>query len=330
MLRHAVRHLIRALALIVILVGVSAGVFWAWERQIFNAPGPHQDQVFVIINPGDGHASIRWTLKRAGVIDELYAYDAARIWLGRNFLPKAGEYSIPAGASLAETMQIIDAGVSYQRRITVVEGLRSSQILEVIAAAPHLEGEIDIAVDEGSILPETYFFTHGTSRLALLERMQEKHALLLIEAWQNRDKDIPIKTREEAVILASIVEKESRDPAERRLVAGVFMNRLNRGMRLQSDPTVLYGIDDNPERTITKSDLKRKTPWNTYTIKGLPKTAICNPGEDAIEATLNPAKTKYLYFVSDGKGGLLFAKTLDEHNRNVRQFRKIQRAAKAQ
>ena len=164
------------------------------------------------------------------------------------------------------------------------------------------------------------------TRQSLLDHMQQKRELLLIESWIERDKDLPLDSREDAIILASIVEKESSDPQERRLVAGVFVNRLKRGMRLQSDPTVLFGVSSNPDRAITKADLKRKTPWNTYQMSGLPKTAICNPGEDAILATLNPAKTDYLYFVSDAKGGLLFAKTLDAHNRNVRLFRKTQKA----
>ena len=157
--------------------------------------------------------------------------------------------------------------------------------------------------------------------------MQETREISLIEAWTNRDSDLPFKTREEALILASIVELETGDSADRREVAGVFVNRLKRGMRLQSDPTVLYGVEDDEKRTIRRSDLKRETPYNTYVIKGLPPTPICNPSQDSVDAVLKPAKTKNLYFVSDGKGGLRFARTLDDHNKNVRLYRKAQREA---
>ena len=184
-----------------------------------------------------------------------------------------------------------------------------------------------MTLDEGSLLPETYFYTHGTSRDAMLTRMQEKRELALAEAWIYRAPDLPYKTPGDALILASIIELETGDSADRLEVSGVFVNRLKRGMRLQSDPTVLYGVEGGTNRSIRRSDLKRKTEWNTYVIKGLPKTPICNPSLESINAALAPASTKNLYFVSDGKGGLRFARTLDEHNRNVRLFRQAQRKA---
>ena len=202
-----------------------------------------------------------------------------------------------------------------------------AQIVGLLGDVSTLTGEVKSTPDEGSLLPETYFFTYGTSRQALLDRMQQKREMELIEAWLERSADLPLKTPQEAVILASIVELETGDSADRREVAGVFVNRLRSGMRLQSDPTVLYGVDSNNSRSIRKSDLKRRTAWNTYVIKGLPQTAICNPSRESIEAVLHPAKTKNMYFVSDGEGGLLFAKTLDAHNKNVQLFRQRQVAA---
>jgi UPF0755 protein len=331
MLRAAVRYIIRSalvLALVMVLfAGTIIGGYLAVDKFIIKADGPHDTERLVVIGAGDGHATIRWTLKRAGVIRELYHYDAARILADSEFVPKEGEYAVPARASLAHVMTIIDTGRSYQRRITVIEGMRAAEIMAQIRDNPHFDGDITIAVPEGSVLPETYFFTHGTSRNAFLQRMQEKRAMSLLEAWVNRDDGLPYDNPQEALILASVIELETARSADRREVAGVFVNRLKKGMRLQSDPTVLYGVAGADRQIIRKSDLKRETRWNTYVISGLPATPICNPSQESIEAALHPAKTDNLYFVSDGKGGLRFARTLDVHNKNVRLFRKAQRAA---
>lgn len=329
MLCAAVRYLIRSVVLLGLLGSAVAGAWLAVDKLIINTPGPHEEAVLIAVSPGDGHATIRWTLKRGGVIAELYHYDAARIMAGRSFVPKEGEFEIPARASIAEVMKIIHAGRSHQRRLTIIEGVKAVDVVAKIAADENFSGDISVPVAEGSILPETYFYTRGTSRDAMLTRMQEKRDMLLLDAWVGRQEDLPFKSREEALILASIVELETGDSADRREVAGVFVNRLRRGMRLQSDPTVLYGVEGGTDRVIRRSDLKRETEWNTYVIKGLPKTPICNPGRDSIDAVLHPAKTKNLYFVSDGYGGLRFARELDEHNRNVRLFRKVQRETRA-
>ncbi|MEK9855057.1 MAG: endolytic transglycosylase MltG [Rhodobiaceae bacterium] len=327
MLRSAARFMIRTVGLLGLLAAIVTGSWFAADRMIVQAEGPHTDNVLIRISPGDGHATIRWALKRAGVIRELYHYDAARIMAGASFVPKEGEFEIPPRASLAAIMDIIHAGRSHQRRLTIIEGMTSAEIGAAILKNENFTGEITVALDEGSLLPETYFFTRGTSRDAMLTRMQEKRELALAEAWIDRAPDLPYKTPRDALILASIIELETGDSAERLEVAGVFVNRLKRGMRLQSDPTVLYGVAGDTKRTIRRSDLKRETEWNTYVIKGLPKTPICNPSLDSINAALAPARTKNLYFVSDGKGGLRFARTLDEHNRNVRLFRQAQRKA---
>ena len=327
MLRSAGRLLIRTVGLLGLLAGIVAGGWYAVDRMIVQATGPHDDTVLIQISPGDGHATIRWALKRGGVISELYHYDAARIMAGTSFIPKEGEFEIPPRASLATIMDIIHAGRSHQRRLTIIEGMTSAEIGVAILKNDNFSGEITVALEEGSLLPETYFFTHGTSRDAMLRRMQEKRELALAEAWIDRAPDLPFATPRDALILASIIELETGDSAERREVAGVFVNRLKRGMRLQSDPTVLYGVAGDTRRSIRRSDLKRKTEWNTYVISGLPKTPICNPSLDSINAALAPAATKNVYFVSDGTGGLRFARTLDAHNRNVRLYREAQRKA---
>lgn len=327
MLRSAARLMIRTVGLLSLLTAFVAGGWFAIDRMIVQADGPHQDSVLMRISPGDGHATIRWALKRGGVIRDLYHYDAARIMAGTSFVPKEGEFEIPPQASLATIIDIIHAGRSYQRRFTVIEGMTSSEIRAALLENENFTGEITVALEEGSLLPETYFYTRGTSRDAMLTRIQEKRELALAEAWIDRAPNLPYQTPRDALILASIIELETADGAERREVAGVFVNRLRRGMRLQSDPTVLYGVEGGANRPIRKSDLKQRTEWNTYVIKGLPNTPICNPSLESINAALAPAQTRNLYFVSDGKGGLRFARTLDEHNRNVRLFREAQRKA---
>ena len=325
MFRAAARYMIRSAVLLGLLAGLVAGGWLAVDRLIMKSAGPHSETTLVILSPGEGHSTIRWTLKRAGVIRELYHYDAARILAGKSFVPKKGEYQIPPAASIKEVMAILHAGRSYQRRFTIVEGMTVDKVLAQLAADENFSGDITMRPAEGSILPETYFYTRGTTRDAMLNRMQEKREMLLLDAWVGRDKDLPFKTREEALILASIVELETADSADRREVAGIFVNRLRRSIRLQSDPTVLYGVSGGERRAIRLSDLRRETEWTTYVIRGVPKTPICNPSQDSIDAVMHPAKTENLYFVSDGYGGLRFAEELDQHNKNVRLFRKFQR-----
>ena len=327
MFKAAVRYIIRSVVLVGLLTAMVGGGWLAFDRLFLKAAGPHAKAALVVVNAGDGHATIRWTLKRAGVISELYHYDAARILKGRDFVPKEGEFEIPAGASLERVLSIIHAGRSLQRRLTIIEGTTARDVIAKLANSPHFSGAITQQVPEGSILPETYFYTQGTDRDAMLRRMQEKRQMLLLDAWINRVEGLPFETPQDALILASIIELETNNSADRREVAGVFVNRLRKGMRLQSDPTVLYGQKGDPKRTIRRSDLKRKTAWNTYVIDGLPVTPICNPSQDSIDAALQPAKTKNYYFVSDAKGGLLFARTLDDHNKNVQIYRRALKRA---
>ena len=325
----AARCLSRSAVIFLLLCIIISTSTYVWHNNVMNVAGPHQDDILVVVAPGSGHNTLRHVLNRAGVLHQIYHYDAARFLAGESFSPKAGEFLLPAKTNLYEILSIIHKGDSHQRRLTIVEGLRSADVRKLINAMPNLTGSVKSMPDEGSLRPETYFYVHATPRQALINRMQESRELALTEAWSARAEDLPYKKPNHALIMASIIEKEASVGEDRRLVAAVLVNRLKKGMRLQSDPTVLYDASESPKKPpqITKSDLKTKTPWNTYVINGLPKTPICNPGQKSIMAALHPAESDYLYFVSDGNGGLRFAKTLDAHNRNVRLFRQYRAAA---
>ena len=324
MLRFAARLMIRPAFFCGVLALSTVAAILLWVSTMLGQPGPHTDDSIVIITAGSGHSAVRWDLQQAGVLHHIYHYDAVRLLARDNFVPKAGEFLLPAGASLREIMGILHDGKSLQRRLTILEGQTSTEIVASLGAIPALTGNVDHAVDEGSLYPDTYFYTYGTARVDVLSRMQDKMQITLAEAWASRQADLPYKTPYEALIMASIIEKEAATKADRLLVAAVLVNRMKLGMRLQSDPTVRYGVDVEIDRPISKTDLRRKTPWNTYVIAGLPKTPICNPGFESIEAALHPANSNFLYFVSDGYGGLRFAKTLDVHNKNVRLFRAVE------
>ena len=323
MLRFAARLITRPAFFCGVLASSIVAASWLWVSAMLGQPGPHIQDSIVIITPGSGHAAVRWELQRAGVLHHMYHYDAARMLAGDNFVPKAGEFYLPSGASLREILHILHKGKSLQRRLTIVEGQTSAEVVASLSAMSTLTGAIDPVVDEGSLYPDTYFYTYATARIDVISRMQDKMQITLAEAWASRHPDLPYKTSHEALIMASIIEKEAANKADRQMVAAVFVNRIKRGMRLQSDPTVRYGIDVEKDRPISKADLRRETPWNTYVITGLPKTPICNPGFESIEAALRPANSDFLYFVSDGFGGLRFAKSLDAHNQNVRLFRNV-------
>ncbi len=222
-------------------------------------------------------------------------------------------------------MDILNAGISLQRKVTFPEGITSQKIISILNKSPFMRGQIIDVPEEGSLFPDTYFYTHGMSRHEILKKAEQKFEMTLAELWSGRKANLPITSPRQAVILASIVEQETGQPEERALVASVFINRLNLKMPLQSDPTVIYGLQKKglaPKRLL-KKHLKEMHEWNTYMLRGLPKTAISNPGLASLKAVLNPASSDYLYFVADGLGGHRFAKTLDEHNRNVRQYRKF-------
>ncbi|MBT6096092.1 MAG: endolytic transglycosylase MltG, partial [Rhodospirillaceae bacterium] len=244
---------------------------------------------------------------------------------------RAGEYAFPAALSPAEAARILQSGRTVQRRVTFAEGLTRAEVASTLAAAAGATGAVGPLPQEGWLLPETYHYAFGDSREALLKRMNDAMVALADKLWSERAPDLPIKSVHEAVILASIVEKETGVASERPRVAAVFINRLRLGMRLQSDPTVVYGLTFGEKplgHGLTRADLQSRTPYNTYLIKGLPPTAIANPGRAALESVLHPADSKDLYFVADGTGGHAFARTLKGHNANVAKWRRIERARK--
>ncbi len=269
-------------------------------------------------------------LVHAGVLEHETPF-LAGVWLnGASRRLKAGEYLFPANISPQGVMDLLLSGKTVVRRLTVPEGLTTAQIFDLVRAAEGLEGALPPPPAEGSLLPETWHYSWGDERAPLVERMHRAMAEALAELWPKRIENLPLKTPEEALVLASIVEKETGLAAERPMVAAVFLNRLRHGMKLQSDPTVAYGVSPAQplDRALTRADLDSFTRWNTYRIDGLPPTPIANPGRASLLAVLQPAKVDYLYFVADGTGGHAFAKSLDAHNRNVATWRKLQQGAK--
>ena len=234
----------------------------------------------------------------------------------------------PATEPAPQVVADAEAKADSRLRITVAEGVTSWQVVEGLKQAGFMAGTVAKLPAEGSLAPDTYDVQKGADRAALLAEMEKRQAAALASAWEKRAADLPYQSPEEALIMASIVEKETAVPDERRLVASVFVNRMRRGMRLETDPTVIYGITKGEgvlDRGIRGSELRRRTPYNTYQIDGLPPTPIANPGKAAIEAALNPESTDYVFFVADGSGGHAFARTLDEHNQNVKRWREIEK-----
>jgi UPF0755 protein len=311
---------------LVVLFALAGTYFYA--TSYYTAKGPLTNQTTVFIESGTPFRSIVKQLETEGVIDQPLLFEAMVALRGDQKRFKAGEYLFLPKVSPAEVAERLKGGEFIVHSLTIPEGLVTRDILHIIAKEPLLKGDIPEIVAEGSLLPETYHFHRGDTRQSLINRMQQAQQRVLSDAWENRQANLPLASPQDALILASIVEKETGLPDERDRVAGVFINRLNKGMRLQSDPTTIYGVYKETGELIQvlyRSQLRAETPYNTYVISGLPPTPICNPGEEAIRATLNPKNTEELYFVADGTGGHAFAKTLREHNRNVRRWRALQR-----
>ena len=285
--------------------------------------GPLLNVTNVVVPKGASLKTVAEELSRAGVIDKPWLF---RIMARINGLAKhlkAGEYQFMPGISLQAAMDKIARGEVFCRRITIPEGLTSGQIMYLIANYPDLEGEIDLDVKEGELLPETYSFELGASRNSIILQARAAMQKALEEVWASRDSSLPLKDVNELLTLASIIEKETGVPEERPLVASVFLNRLKKGMRLQTDPTVIYAITEGETsfgRSLKRADLKIDSPYNTYLNYGLPPGPICNPGREALMAAARPQQSDYLYFVADGKGGHRFARSLNEHNRNVKAW----------
>jgi UPF0755 protein len=314
------------LSYLVLVAGiVGAGVF-VWGYAEFTRPGPLTVPRVVVIPSGSGLERISKTLSSNGVIQyaEVFAFGVKLSGEGRNL--RAGEYRFSEGVSPRDVMAKLKSGDAVVRRLTLAEGLTVSQVVEKLMVSDGLSGGVPVLPQEGSLLPETYHFSYGDERVGVIARMATGMSDLLADLWPRRTPDLPYATVEEAVVLASVIERETGIDDERGVIAGVFVNRLRLGMRLQSDPTVAYGIAPaGLNRPLTRADLTKPSPYNTYVIKGLPPAPICNPGAASIRAALNPTKTDYLYFVADGTGGHAFARTLAEHNRNVAKWRRSRR-----
>ncbi|MFQ5533870.1 MAG: endolytic transglycosylase MltG [Sphingomonadales bacterium] len=312
------------LFLVLMVATIAAAV--GWSARLFNAPGPLDRATVVLLPQGLGLKQVAARLDDAGAISPPLLFVAMVQLSGDARRLRAGEYLIPEAASMRAIRDLLKAGETVVHRFTVAEGLTSRQVAELLRAEPALKGEIRSVPAEGSLLPETYHFSHGDQRNDLLRRMTGAMDETLATLWPQRAPGVPLAGPWDAVILASIVERETARADERGRIAGVFMNRLRRGMRLQSDPTVAYGLNNGEalERPLSRADLDRETPYNTYLIGGLPPGPIANPGREALAAVLNPSETDELYFVADGTGGHAFAVSHAEHLRNVRKWRRIQ------
>ncbi|MDX3927269.1 MAG: endolytic transglycosylase MltG [Shinella sp.] len=314
---------------VVVLVTIAAAGIFYYGLKSYEEQGPLEANTNFIVRSGAGLNEIAANLERSGAITDSRVFRLlSRIYLEGETL-KAGEYEIKAAASMHDIMELLKSGKSILYSVSIPEGLTVKQIWRRLAEDPVLEGDLPAEMPpEGSLMTDTYKFSRGTKRADIVQQMLSAQKALIDQIWERRDDDLPVATREEFVTLASIVEKETGRADERPRVASVFLNRLERGMRLQSDPTIIYGIfggDGKPaDRPIFQSDLEKQTPYNTYVIKGLPPTPIANPGRAALEAVANPSRTSDLYFVADGTGGHAFAETLDDHNANVRRWRRIE------
>ena len=319
---------VKAVAIVAALLVVVAGAAVLGGIFRLDRPGPLQADAQIVIKRGASLTEIAESLEQADVIDDAFLFRvAARLYRVSRSL-KAGEYAFPARVSMGGAIDILVSGETVIRQVTVPEGLTSIEIALLLEGVEGLTGELEEPPSEGTLLPETYNFAWDDDRGEMVGRMQKAMTDALAELWPQRVEGLPLDSPEEAVILASIVEKETGVAEERPLVASVFINRLRKRMRLQSDPTVVYALTKGQgplDRKLSRRDLKVDDPYNTYGNFGLPPGPIANPGRAALEAVLNPAESDYYYFVADGTGGHAFAKTLAEHNRNVAKWRRLQR-----
>lgn len=319
-------RIVRRIVLLAVLVGIGGGA--GYIAFAYLGPGPLTREAVVVIPRGAGVPAIAAALDKAGVIRGQLPFRIGIALEGTASQLKAGEYLFAPEITGHSVGRALQQGAVRVRRLTVREGLTSAQVVALLRAADGLDGEITTVPDEGTLLPETYHYTFGDDRRAVLERMATAMQQAIAELWPARAVELPLTTPMDAVILASIVEKETALADERARIAAVFINRLRVGMRLQADPTVAYagGETGAPiERPLTQADLQRPSPYNTYQVDGLPPGPIANPGRAALVAVLNPARSDELYFVADGNGGHAFARTLDEHNRNVTRWRSVQK-----
>jgi UPF0755 protein len=315
-----------------VLLGALAtvgGLVWLMKEA--RSPGPLTEDKVVMITRDDEAAGIADQLERAGAINSATWFSILTTLDGNRGALKRGEYALKAGMSMNDIENELIAHRVIRYKVTIPEGLTSEQIVDRLREDIVLAGDVREIPHEGSLMPDTYYFERGDTRQSILSRMTKIQTKAIEEIWKTRSPDLAIKSPWEMVTLASIVEKETAKTDERPRVAGVFINRLDKHMRLGSDPTIVYGLAQGKGtlgRSITKADLNQATPYNTYLIDGLPPGPICNPGKAAMEAVAKPARSKDLYFVADGTGGHAFAETLDQHNKNVARWRQIEKDVK--
>ena len=370
-----------AITLLIVILFLLGGVI-LWGQSEYNARGPLDQQICLRVPSGGSMSRVSKDLAKEGAISSGTIFRVGADYTDKTQELKAGSYLVPAGASMAQIVDIVTRGgastcgteivyrigvtrasvqlraldpatsryveeASYDPaeeeapealvkaaeagdvrfRVALAEGVTSWQVAENLKSIDILTGEVGDLPAEGSLAPDSYEIRRGTARADLIAKMQSAQQAILAAAWSERDDNLPVKTPEEALILASLIEKETGVPEERRQVASVFVNRLRQGIKLQTDPAVIYGITKGQGvlgRGIRQSELRRETPWNTYVIPALPPTPIANPGRASIEAALNPDTTPYIFFVADGTGGHAFAETLAEHNANVAKWRQIE------
>ena len=315
----------RLLLILPVAALLAAGLaFWL----LWAGPGPTSERTTIIVEPGSSLAQVADQLEQAGAIrGDARTFRAFARVFGSSDPVQAGEFLVPAGLSAGGILDLLQHGRPVQRLVTIPEGMPSVLVHERLMRIPYLTGDIEVPA-EGSVLPDTYSYRRGESRAALLARMQAAMRRELARLWAARRPGIAVSTPEEAIILASIVEKETARPSERRTIAGVYSNRLRQGMKLDADPTVIYPITRGRPlgRRIRQSELRADNGYNTYARAGLPAGPIANPGRASIAAVLNPAPTNALYFVADGRGGHIFADTYREHQANVARWYAIRRA----
>jgi UPF0755 protein len=330
--RHPLVIIGNAIFTALILLALTAAAAFVVGKQRFDAPGPLAEDRIVNIPRGYGIRDISDLLVKEGVIDQPWLFMTGVVVLKARDSLKFGEYKFPKQASLNEVVTTIIEGNVVQHTLTIPEGLTSEQIIAALLQTEALAGNIKEIPREGTLLPESYKFTRGMSREQMIQRMQAGQRRVVNEIWERRAPGLPLRSQEELVTLASIIEKETGRADERTRVAAVFVNRLKQKMRLQSDPTIIYGLAGGKAslgRPILRSEIEQATPYNTYVIDGLPPGPIANPGRASLEAAANPARTKELYFVANGDGGHTFSETYDQHLKNVARLRGIEQQQKA-
>lgn len=335
-----IKTLIGLVAFLITLVCLAGAGTLYWGLYNLHKPKIHDKFVEITIERGSSVRKIADTLRQKDILDKKFdtiLFETFVRLKGMDNSLHAGEYKLEKNMSIEDIAELFKSGKTIQRQITIREGLTSYEIVQLLKTVEELTGEIEIIPTEGMLLPETYSYTRNESRMDVLKRMESAMVETLTSAWETKAENLPFKTKEDALILASIVEKETAVPEERRRVAGVFINRLKKGIALQTDPTVIYALTQGKHkndgkgplgRRLLRKDLEIDSPYNTYRYPGLPPGPIANPGKASIEAVLNPEDHDFIYFVADGTGGHVFAKTLTEHNRNVAKWRKVRKKQK--